>query len=69
MLTPNQVQCEEHEFPFRKRRMIKQYLLDNSADVLFQSAFYAKWVPYNKFHVGNYAKVHDDNLSYGIVLS
>jgi hypothetical protein len=36
--------------------------------MLFQSPSDVKWVPYNKFHVGNYANVHYDNISDVMVL-
>jgi hypothetical protein len=41
----------------------EKHLIDNSTDMLFQSPSEVKWVPYNKFHVGNYDKVHYDNIS------
>jgi hypothetical protein len=42
--------------------------MDNSTDMLFQHTFNVKWFPYNKFYVGNYDKVHYDNISYVMVL-
>ena len=68
IVTTNQVKFSEHEFPFRKRRMVEKHLIDNSTDMLFQSPSNVKWVPYNKFHVGNYDKVHYDNISDVMVL-
>ena len=41
--------------------MVKKHLIDNSTDMLFQSPSNVIWVPYNKFHVGNYDNVHYDN--------
>ena len=35
LITLNQVQFNEHEFPFRKRKMVEQYLSDNSTDIFF----------------------------------
>ncbi len=37
-------------------------------DILFKSASDVKWIVYNKFHVGNYGKVHHDNVSDVIIL-
>jgi hypothetical protein len=68
IVTTNQVKFSEHEFPFRKRSMVEKHLIDNSTDMLFQSPSYVKWVPYNKFHGGNYDKVHYDNISDVMVL-
>jgi hypothetical protein len=59
----NQVQFNEHEFPFQKQKMVEQFLSDNSTDILFKSASDVKWVVYNKLHVGNYSKVHHDKVS------
>jgi hypothetical protein len=47
IVTTNQVKFSEHEFPFRKRRMVEKHLIDNSADMLFQSPSDVKWVPYD----------------------
>ncbi len=54
----NQVKFNEHEFPFRKKKMVEQFLSDSSTDILFILASDVKWTVYNKFHVGNYSKVH-----------
>jgi hypothetical protein len=43
--------------------MVEQFLEDNSTDILFKSASDVIWVVYNKLHVGNYSKVHDDKVS------
>jgi hypothetical protein len=67
-MTSNQVRFDETEFPFRKAAMVEQYLSDNSTDILFQSAADVTWVPYNKFHVGDYAKAHHDKVSDVVVL-
>ncbi len=40
----NQVKFNEHEFPFRKQRMVEQFLSDNSTDILFKSASDVKWL-------------------------
>ena len=48
--------------------MVEQYLSDNSTDILFQSAADVTWVPYNKFHVGDYEKAHHDKISDVVVL-
>ena len=37
--------------------MVEQFLADNSTDILYQHASDVKWVPYNKFHFGDYPKV------------
>ena len=68
LITTNQVKFDESEFPFRKAKMVEQYLSDNSTDILFQSAADVTWVPYNKFHVGDYEKVHHDKISDVVVL-
>ncbi len=68
IVTTNQVKFSEHEFPVRKRRMVEKHSIDNSTDMLFQSPSDVQWVPYNMFHVGNYDKVHYDNISYVLVL-
>ena len=54
--TTNQARLDEHEFPFRTRKMVEQHLSDNSTDILFQQASEVIWVPYNKLHVSNYRK-------------
>ncbi len=59
----NQVKFNGHEFPFRKQKMVEQFLTDNSTDILFKSASDVKCVVYNKLHVGNYSKVHHDKVS------
>ena len=64
----NQVKFSEHEFPFRNRKMIEQYLTDNSTDILYQHASDVKWEPYNKLHVANYKRVHYDTKSDVVVL-
>jgi hypothetical protein len=53
IVTMNQVKLSEHEFPFRKRSMVENHLMDNSTDMLFQHPSNVKWAP----HVGNYDKV------------
>ena len=63
-----QVKFSEHEFPFRNRKMVDQFLSDNSTEILYQHAPDVKWVPYNKLHVGNYDKVHYDTMSDVVVL-
>ena len=68
IVTTNQVKFFEHEFPFRKRSMMEKHVMDNSTDMLFQHPSNVKWVPYNKFHVGNYDKVHYDKISDVVVL-
>ena len=45
--TTNQARFDEHEFPYRKRKMVEQHLSDNSTDILFQQASDVLWVPYN----------------------
>ena len=50
-MSSNQAEFSEHEFPFRNRRMIDQFLSDNSTDILYQHASDVKWEPYNKLHV------------------
>ena len=64
----NQVKVSEHEFPFRNRKMIDQFLSDNSTDILNQHASEVKWEPYNKLHVANYTRVHYDTKSDVVVL-
>jgi hypothetical protein len=38
LMTLNQVKFNEHEFPFRKQKMVEQFLLEKSMDILFTSA-------------------------------
>ena len=64
----NQAKFSKHEFPFRNRKMIDQFLSDNSTDILYQHASNVKWEPYNKLHVANYDKVHYDTKSDVVVL-
>ena len=52
----NQVQFEEHSFPFRKTSIIDKFFED-SADILYQAATAVKWIPYNKLHTSNYSRV------------
>ncbi len=63
IMTLNKVKFSEHEFPFQKRKMMDQFLSDNSTDILYQHASGIIWVPCNKQHVGNYEKVHYDTMS------
>ncbi len=58
-----QVKFDEHEFPYRKKKIVEQFLSDNTTDILFKSASDVKWILYNKLHVGNYSKVHHDKVS------
>ena len=60
IMTTNQVRFSENEFPFRSRKMVDQFLSDNSTDILYQHASDVKWEPYNKLHVANYERVHYD---------
>jgi hypothetical protein len=48
--------------------MVENHFIDNSPDMLFQFPSNVKWVPYKKFHVGNYDKVHYDNISDVMIL-
>ncbi len=48
--------------------MVEKHFIDHSTDMQFQSPSDVKCVPYNKFHVGNYDKVHYDNISDVMVL-
>ena len=41
----------------------EKHLIDKTTDMLFQSPSEVKWVPYNKFHVGDYEKVYYDKIS------
>ena len=66
IMTTNQVRFNEHDFSFRKRKMVEQHLSD-STDILFHQASNVKWVPYNKLHVSNYRKVHHDQMSNVVV--
>ena len=68
-MNSNQVRFSEHEFPFRNRKMVDQFLSDNSIDILYQHASDVKWIPYNKLHVVYYEKVHYDTKSDVVVLS
>jgi hypothetical protein len=63
-----QVKFAEHEFPFWTRKMVDQFLSDNSTDILYQHASNVIWVPYTKLHVGYYEKVHYDTMSDVVVL-
>ncbi len=68
IVTSNQVKFSKHEFPFRTRKMVDQFLSDNSTDILYQHTSNVIWVPCNKLHVGNYEKVHYDTMSDIVVL-
>ena len=68
IMNSNQVKFSEHEFPFQNRKMIDQFLSDNSTDILYQHASYVKWEPYNKLHVANFERVHYDTKSAVVVL-
>ena len=68
IMSTNQVKFSEHEFPFRNRKMIDQFLSDNSTDILCQHASNVNWEPYNKLHVANYKRVHYDTKSGMVVL-
>ena len=50
------------------RKMIDQFLSDNSTDILYQHASDVKWEPYNKLHVASYERVHYDTKSDVVVL-
>ena len=67
-MSSNQARFSEHEFPFRNRKMIDQFLSDNSTDILYQHASEVKSEPYNKLHVANYKRVHYDTKSDVVVL-
>ena len=67
-MNSNQVKFSEQVFHFRNRKMVDQFLSDNSSDILYQHAYDVKWVPYNKLHVGNYERVHYDTKSDVVVL-
>ncbi len=58
-----QVKFTECEFPFRTRKMVDQFLSNNSTDIFYQHASDVTWVLYNKLHVGKYEKVHYDTMS------
>ena len=64
----NQARFSEHEFLFRNRKMVDQFLSDNSTDILYQHASDVKWEPYNKLHVANYDNAHYDTKSDVVVL-
>ncbi len=55
-----QVKFDEHEFPFRKKKIVERFLSNNTIDILFKSVSDVKWILYNKLHVGNYSKVDHD---------
>jgi hypothetical protein len=55
IMTTNLERSNEHEFPFRKRKMVEQHLSDNSTDILFQLASHVICVLNNKLHVSNYS--------------
>jgi hypothetical protein len=67
-LSAAELKFSEHEFPFRTRKMVDQFLSDNLTDILYQHASDVTWVPYNKLHVCNYKKVHYDTMSGVVVL-
>ncbi len=51
--------------------MVKQYLSDNSTDILHQSPSNVKWISYkklNKLHVRYYCKVYRDKVRYVVFL-
>jgi hypothetical protein len=57
--------------PFRKKKDVEQYQHDIVTDILYvhtSEVNLVKWVPYNKHHVGNYARVHYDPTSDVMVL-
>jgi hypothetical protein len=59
----NHLNFDEHEFPFRKKKMVKPCLSDNATDILLASDPVLKWIVYNKLHVGNtflYCYMGDD---------
>jgi hypothetical protein len=64
----NQVKINEHEFPIWKKKMVEQYISDDSTHILFKSAMDVIWIIYNKLHVGNYSKVHHYKVSNVVVL-
>ncbi len=63
IMTSNQVKFFEHEFSFRTRKLVDQFLSDNSTDILYQHASDVTWAPYSKLHTGNYEKVQYDTMS------
>ena len=67
-MNSNQVKFSKHEHPFRNRKMLDQFLSDNSTDILYQHASDVKWEPYKKLHVANYERVHYYTKSDVVVL-
>ena len=57
------LEFSKYEFPFWNRKMIDQFLSDNSTDILYQHASDVKSEPYNKLHVANYERFHYDTKS------
>ena len=68
IMASNQAKFSEYEFLFRNRKMVNQFLSDNSTDILYQHASDVKWEPYNKLHVANYKMVHYNTKSDVVVL-
>jgi hypothetical protein len=42
--------------------MVEQHLADSSTHMMVQP-FNIKWIPYRKFHVGNYNNIHHEKTS------
>jgi len=63
LMSSNQAQFDETEFPFRNKEMIEKYQSDQSTDILFRTESDVKWIPYNPLHISNYTRVHFDPAS------
>ncbi len=57
----NQLQFDEHSFPFCKTSIIDKFLMDNATDGLYQDASAVKWITYNMLHISKYSRVHYDH--------
>jgi hypothetical protein len=62
-MSSNQEQFDEGGFPFRKKQVVEQYQSDNKTGILYRSPSDIKWIPCNKLHISNYARVHYDSTS------
>jgi hypothetical protein len=62
-MTSNQARFDEYSFPFGKQKMVEQFQSDNSTYILYENLSDGKWIPYNKWHIANYTRVHYDSTS------
>ena len=63
MMSSNQAQFDERNFPFWNKEMIEKYQSDQATDILFRTDSDVKWIPYNPLHISNNTRVHFDPAS------